>query len=136
MKKELLRNIAVYAGIAIFFLIVAYAFTPQVLSGKILNQSDISGYVGMAHESDAYNAAHPDDPTRWTNSMFSGMPVTAFKSYSDGDWTQKLGDILLTGRRPATWLFISLAGAFLLMLSLGIDKLLAVGGAIAVTFCS
>ena len=133
---KLWKKIAVAAGIVLFFLVLSYGFVPQVLQGKIVNQSDISGYVGMAHEMDQWNKVHPDDPTYWTGSMFSGMPTTAISTRNQGDWTQKIYDLLLVGKRPATYLFIALLGAFLLMLSLGIDWVLAIGGAIAVAFCS
>ena len=46
MKKKLI----IYIGIIIGFLVLAYGFVPQVLGGKIINQSDISGYRGMAEE--------------------------------------------------------------------------------------
>lgn len=134
--SDKVRKILTYVGIVAFFLVLAYAFVPEVLSGKIVNQSDITGFKGMSREASVWNAAHPDDPARWTGSMFGGMPTTSFMPSSEGDWTQGLYNLLLTGKRPATWLFISLLGAFLLMLSLGIDKFLAIGGAIAVTFCS
>lgn len=136
MSKALLKKIGIYAGIVVLFIFLAYSFMPQLLSGKVVNQSDISGYSSMSHQATEWNKANPDDITHWTDSMFSGMPTTSFMPVSDGDWTQKLYNLLLTGKRPATYLFISLLGAFLLMLSLGIDTLLAVGGAIAVTFCS
>ena len=132
MKKKFL----LYAGIVVGLLVLAYAYVPQVLSGKIVNQSDISGWQGMAHEMMEWNAAHPDDPTAWTESMFGGMPTATIHASTRGDWTQKLYDLLLLGRRPATYLFLSLLGAWLLMLALGIHPLVAVGGAIAVTFCS
>ena len=132
MKKGLLT----YAGIVVFFVALAYGFTPQVLTGKIVDQSDISGYVGMAHEANQWNAAHPDDRTAWTGSMFGGMPTTMLTGNTEGDWTQKIYDLFLTGRRPASYLLLSLLGAFLLMLSLGIRPLLAAGGAVAVSFCS
>ena len=132
MKKKLL----LYAGIVVGLLVLSYAYVPQVLSGKIVNQSDISGWQGMSHEMMEWNAAHPDDQTAWTESMFGGMPTATIHASTRGDWTQQIYDFLLTGRRPATYLFISLLGAWLLMLALGIHPLLAVGGAIAVTFCS
>ncbi|MBR4524239.1 MAG: hypothetical protein IKP15_01650 [Bacteroidales bacterium] len=132
MKKKLL----LYAGIVVGLLLLSYAYVPQVLSGKIVNQSDISGWQGMSHEMMSWNAAHPDDQTAWTESMFGGMPTATIHASTKGDWTQKLYDFLLLGRRPATYLFISLLGAWLLMLALGIHPLIAVGGAIAVTFCS
>ncbi len=136
MDKTLMKKIGIYAGIVLLFLVLAYGFVPEVLSGKIVNQSDITGYKSMSQEAVTWNSAHPDDRTHWTDSMFGGMPTTSFMPSSDGDWTQPLYNLLLKGKRPANWLFISLLGAFLLMLSLGVDKVLAIGGAVAVTYCS
>ena len=136
MNKELTKKILIYAGIVLLFLVIAYGFVPQVLTGKIVNQSDIASWKGMANEAMTYNAAHPDDQTAWTNSMFGGMPTTATIDDFEGDWTQKIYKFLLTGRRPATYLFIALLGGFLLMLSVGVNGILAVAGAIAIAFCS
>ena len=136
MNKELTKKILIYAGIVLFFIVLSYGFFPQVLGGKIVNQSDIASWKGMANEAMTYNAAHPEDPTAWTNSMFGGMPTTAMIDDFEGDWTQKIYKFLLLGRRPATYLFLTLLGAFLLMMSMGINGILAVAGAIAVAFCS
>lgn len=134
--KPIVKKILIYAGIVLFFLGLSYGFVPEVLGGKVVNQTDIIGYSGVAHEMNTWNAEHPHDRTSWTDSMFGGMPTTTFSAPREGDWTQPIYDFLLTGKRPATYLFLSLLGAFLLMLSLGINVFLAVGGAIAVTFCS
>ncbi len=131
-----MRKIGIYAGIVLLFLALAYGFVPEVLTGKVVNQSDITGYRSMSQEAVAWNSSHPDDPTHWTDSMFGGMPTTSFMPSSEGDWTQSLYNLLMKGKRPANWLFISLLGAFLLMLSLGVDKVLAIGGAVAITYCS
>ena len=136
MDKKLLKNIGIGLVAIVLFLVLSYGFVPQVLDGKIVNQSDISGYIGMSHEMSEWNAAHPDDPTYWTDSMFGGMPTTAISTQNGGDYTQSIYNLLLTGKRPATYLFIALLGAFLLMLSLGVSWPLALGGAVAVAFCS
>ena len=136
MDKKFLKKIGIALGAIALFLALSYGFVPQVLDGKIVNQSDISGYLGMSREMTAWNLAHPDDPTYWTDSMFGGMPTTAISTQNGGDYTQAVYDLLLTGKRPATYLFIALLGAFLLMLSLGISWPLALGGAVAVAFCS
>ena len=130
------KNILICLGIVLGFLVVSYGFVPQVLKGKIVNQSDISGWSGMAHEKNVWDSAHPDHPAAWTGSMFSGMPATTIQASSKGDWTQVIYKALLTGRRPASYFFISLLGAFLLLLAFGVHSLIAAGGAIAVTFCS
>ncbi|MDD6152129.1 MAG: hypothetical protein PUB45_07410 [Bacteroidales bacterium] len=132
MKKKILT----YILIVLSFVVMAYAFVPQVLSGKIVNQSDISGHIGMSRETALYNEEHPSEPARWTGSMFSGMPTVSILNKTRGDLTQLLFDALQLGKRPASYLLISLLGAFLLMLAFGINPLIAVGGAIAITFCS
>lgn len=134
--KDIWKKVAAAAGIVLLFLALSYGFVPQVLEGKIVNQSDISGYVGMSHEMNEWNAAHPDNPTYWTDSMFGGMPTTAISTQNGGDYTQWLYDVLLSGKRPATYLFIALLGAFLLFLAMGVSVPVAIGGAIAVAFCS
>ena len=136
MNRTLLKNIGIYAGILLLFIGLAYGFTPQVLDGKIVNQSDIASWKGMANEAVTHNQAHPEDPTAWTNSMFGGMPTTATIDSFEGDWTDAIYDFLLTGRRPASYLLIALIGGFLLMLSIGTSKLVAIAGAIAIAFCS
>ena len=134
--KDIWKKIALVAGVVALFLALSYGFVPQVLDGKIVNQSDISGYVGMSHEMNEWNKAHPDNPTYWTDSMFGGMPTTTISTQNSGDYTQWIYDTLLTGKRPATYLFIALLGAFLLFLAMGVSIPVAVGGAIAVAFCS
>ena len=136
MNKKTLQNIGIYVGILLLFIVAAYGFTPQVLDGKIVNQSDIASWKGMANEAVTHNAAHPEDPTAWTNSMFGGMPTTATIDSFEGDWTDAIYDFLLSGRRPASYLLITLIGGFLLMLSLGTSKLIAIAGAFAIAFCS
>ena len=136
MNKSLLKKIGLALGVVALFLALSYGFVPQVLDGQIVNQSDISGYVGMSHEMTEWNKAHPDDPTYWTDSMFGGMPTTAISTQNGGDYTQPLYNLLFAGKRPATWLFVTLLGAFLLFLALGVSWPVAIGGAIAVAFCS
>ncbi len=131
MKKFLKYLIPVIA-----FIFIAYGYSPQVLKGKIVNQSDISSWEGMAHEIITHNDANPNDPTMWTNSMFAGMPANSIHVIYQGDFTKYLYDLLFVGERPASYLLISLIGGYLLMLAFGVNIPLAVLGAIAITFCS
>ena len=136
MKKDILKQIGIYAGIILFFVGISYGFMPELLDGKIVNQSDISGWKGMAQEAITHNKANPEDKTAWTNSMFGGVPTTAMIDEFDGDWTQQIYRFIMMGKRPASYLFVTMLGAFLLMLSMGMSRILAVAGAIAVAFCS
>ena len=135
-NNTIFKKAAIAIGAIALFLALSYGFVPQVLDGKIVDQSDISGFVGMSHEMTEWNKVHPEDPAYWSDSMFGGMPTTAISAPRKGDLTQWIYDALLTGKRPATYLFVTLLGAFLLFLALGVSWPVAIGGAIAVAFCS
>ena len=137
MNKSILKKIGIALGAVVLFLALVYAFVPQVLEGKIVNQSDITGYRGMSQEMNEWNAEHPDNPTYWTDSMFGGMPTTAISTRNVGDYTERLYNLFInTGKQPVPRLFIMLLGAFLLFLAMGASWPIALGGAIAVGFCS
>ncbi|MHC1690970.1 MAG: YfhO family protein [Bacteroidales bacterium] len=131
------KKILPYLIAILSFIVIAYMFTPQVFSGKVVNQSDIASWRGMANEIISYNEANPDkDPALWTNSMFSGMPATTISVVYDGDFTDYLYKILFVGQRPPSYLLISLIGSFLLFLAFGVNVWLSIIGAIAISFCS
>lgn len=131
------KKILPYLIAILSFIVIAYMFTPQVFSGKVVNQSDIASWRGMANEIISYNEANPDkDPALWTNSMFSGMPATTISVVYDGDLTDYLYKILFVGQRPPSYLLISLIGSFLLFLAFGVNVWLSIIGAIAISFCS
>ena len=134
--KEILKKALPYVIIVAGFVVIAYAYAPQVLQHKVVNQSDISSWKGMSHEILEWNEAHPDDPALWTGSMFGGMPATQISVQYKGDATTPLYDLLFWGQRPPSYLIISLLGGFLLFLAFGANPWLSAVGAIAVTFCS
>ena len=136
MKGFDFKKILPYVLAIVAFVVMAYAFTPQVLSGKIVNQSDISSWQGMANEILQYNENNPGDRALWTNSMFGGMPATSISVVFEGDVTKYLYDALFVGERPASYLLISLVGGFMLMLAFGVNVWLAFLGAVAMTFCA
>ena len=93
--NDRIKKILSWAGIVLLFLALSYAYMYPVLEGKIVNQSDISGWTGMTHEIVEHNKANPDDPTLWTNSMFGGMPSVTMYDDFDGDLTNPLYRFLL-----------------------------------------
>ncbi|MFT4155473.1 YfhO family protein [Parafilimonas sp.] len=56
------------------FLVVALIYCKPALQGKVLQQSDIIHWKGMAQNSFTYKETHGHFPL-WTNGMFSGMPA-------------------------------------------------------------
>lgn len=135
--RSLLYKILPYVLILVGFIVIAYAFTPYVLQGKIINQSDINSWRGMANEIITYNEEHPDEQQAlWTNSMFGGMPATQISVQYKGDCISPIYDCLFLGKRPSSYFLISMIGGFLLFLAFGVNPWLSALGAFAITFCS
>jgi hypothetical protein len=68
--------------------------------------------------------------------MFSGMPAYTISVVYKGDITKYLYDLLFWGKRPSSYLIISMLGGFLLLLAFGVNPWLAIVGAIGISFCS
>ena len=134
MKKKSL----IYLACVVILAALALGFVPeQTFHGKMVGALDFEKYLGMSHETLEWNGTHPDDKTAWTGTAFSGMPTIMMTGNSRNDWLKPVFEFLSQKKfRPASTLILSLLGAFLLMLVLGISPVLALGGAVAVTFCS
>ena len=132
-----LKKSVPYVFAVVLFVALGYGFAPDVLKGKIVNQSDIASWFGMSREITLYGDAHPhEDPALWTNAMFSGMPAFPISVVYKGDVTKYLYNLLFWGKRPPNYLIISLIGGFLLFLAFGVNPWLSIAGAIGITFCS
>ena len=109
------KKVLLYAAAVLFFAALSCTFVPQaVFKGEIVQSPDITGYVGASHEAKEWDEYHPEDKTAWTGSMFGGMPTILLTGNDTGDWVKPLFEAVRhAGRRPASYLFISLLGAFL-----------------------
>jgi hypothetical protein len=74
MNKSIFQKLLPHLIAIVVFLIVAVIFCSPALSGKIINQSDVVHWKGMAQQSLEYKEKHGHFPL-WTNSMFGGMPA-------------------------------------------------------------
>ncbi|MBP3228337.1 MAG: YfhO family protein [Bacteroidaceae bacterium] len=115
---------------------VAYFITP-VSQGLVLGGHDNTGGIGMGHETQVYQA-ETGEHTRWTNSVFSGMPTYQISpSYPSTDtllYIQRAYQLGITG--PVSYLFIYLVGFYILLRVLRIRPVLAAAGAVMWAFSS
>lgn len=74
MKKGLFQRILPHLIAVVIFLIAALIFCSPALSGKVINQSDVVHWKGMAQNLFDYKEKFGHFPL-WTTSMFSGMPA-------------------------------------------------------------
>src|SRR5574344_692846 len=82
MIKKILPDLMV----VLVFIAISFAyFFPADIEGRILFQNDSSAGIGAGHEIDTYHD-RTGKTTRWTNSLFGGMPTYQIApSYQSGD---------------------------------------------------
>jgi len=135
MKKINIRQIYPHLLVVLVFTCISYIYFPEILEGKVINQSDISSWKGAAREIQQYRNTTGEEAL-WTGSMFSGMPSTTISQNYSGNYTAFLFKILQMLKTPAGWLIIAMFGFYLLLLCFKINRWLAAAGAIAFAFCS
>jgi hypothetical protein len=132
MQKGL-KAFFIHFFVAVFFVIAALAYFYPVLQGKVIEQSDIVQYTGMAKEQMDFRNKTREEPY-WTNSAFGGMPTYQLGAYYPHDYVKKLDLFIRFLPRPADYLFLYLIGFYILLLCMKVDFRLAVLGALAFGF--
>lgn len=131
--KNGLRAFFVHFFVTVFFILVALAYFHPVLQGKVIEQSDIVQFTGMAKEQNDYRKKTGEEPY-WTNSAFGGMPTYQLGAYYPNDYVKKLDRLIRFLPRPADYLFLYLIGFYMLLRCLKIDYKLSILGALAFGF--
>ena len=124
-----------YISAIVLFLIIAFAYFPEVLDGKQLGGHDNANFRGMAREAVDYREETGKEAL-WTNSMFSGMPTFMISARYNGNLLVYLDRVLQAGPRPVSFVFLYLIGFYILLLALRVNPWLAIAGAIAFAFSS
>jgi len=127
--KKFLPHILIIVG----FVVASLAYFNPVLQGKQIFQSDIMQYIGMAKQQNDFRETTGQE-TYWTNSAFGGMPTYQLGAHYPHNYIKKLDHTLRFLPRPADYLFLYLAGFYLLLLVLKVDYKLAALGALAFGF--
>jgi uncharacterized membrane protein YfhO len=134
---EKFKIILPYAAALILFIVISFAYFPDVLEGKRLNQNDMKTWKGGAREMVNYEK-ETGEHSFWTNSMFGGMPTYLVSNYSPNNLTRYLYTSLDLNHnfRPASLVFLYMLGFFIALLFFGIDPWLSIVGAVAFGFSS
>lgn len=133
MKKFLPDLIAILA-----FIILSFAyFFPADIEGRILFQHDTAAGVGAGQESKEY-LERTGERTRWTNSIFGGMPTyqmsPSYDSTTSLKGVEKVYRLFLPDYVVLT--FIMMLGFYILLRAFGISAWLAGLGGVMWAFSS
>ncbi|MGV7106787.1 YfhO family protein [Flavobacterium sp. U410] len=115
------------------FIMVALIYFYPVLQDKVIYQSDIAQYTGMAKEQNDFRKEKEQEPY-WTNSAFGGMPTYQLGANYPHNYVKKLDSALRFLPRPADYLFLYFIGFYILLMVLKVDPLKAFFGALAFGF--
>lgn len=134
LKKILPDVIAVVLFMLISFV---YSYGP-VSQGMVLGGHDTTASIGQGQEQLDYTARHDGEVTRWTNSMFSGMPTYQISpSYGPTQLLGKISNLYgLTTTGVLCYVFILLLGFYILMRAFNFKPWLSALGAIVWAFSS
>lgn len=123
----------------VFFLLLAYAYFARPLSeGLVLGGHDSVAAVGQGREQTEFKQAHGGETSRWTNTLFSGMPTyQTSPSYGSSHVLNVVQDIFSLGTTGAlSYVFLYLLGFYILLRALRLRPWLAALGAVAWAFSS
>ncbi|MFK5972463.1 MAG: hypothetical protein QM485_04205 [Flavobacteriaceae bacterium] len=128
-----LKAFLIHFFVTTFFVLASLAYFHPVLQGKVIEQSDIRQYTGMAKEQNDFRKRTSEEPY-WTNSAFGGMPTYQLGAYYPHNYIKKLDGLIRFLPRPADYLFLYFIGFYILLCCLKVDYRLAVLGALAFGF--
>ena len=103
--------------VVLFFAVLAFAyFYPADVEDRVLNQGDISAGIGSGQEQSEY-LKKTGERTRWTNSLFSGMPTYQMApSYSSTDTLSAVESAYHLWLPDNVWyVFVYLLGFYILL---------------------
>ena len=133
--KKLLPDVLM---IALFIVISMAYFLNPIMDGLVLTGTDHNAAVGSNVELNEYRKAHNGERTRWTNSLFSGMPTYQMSpSYDSTDTLSTIETVYQLGLPTvAGYVFMMLLGFYILLRAFDFRAWMAAMGAILWAFSS
>ena len=125
-------TLMVLLSVVVLAVISLVYFYPDALQGNVLRQNDTLQGIAIGHECQQYKA-ETGDVSRWTNSLFSGMPTfqisPTYESTGLISWINTVYGLGLPS--PANLLFMMMIGFFILLMACRTRWYVALLGAIA-----
>ena len=126
----------------VFFVAVSVMyFIVPIRDGLVLTGHDHTGAVGSGVEMEQYRATHDGERTRWTNTLFSGMPTYQMSpSYPSTDTLSSLESVYQLGLSGlsayAAYVFMMLLGFYIMLRAFNFRVWMAALGAVLWAFSS
>jgi hypothetical protein len=137
MIKSFWQKAWPHVTIIVLFILVAAIYCKPALEGKVLQQTDIVHWKGVAQQSFEYKEKYGHLPL-WTNSMFSGMPayLVAMERTSAISLSYLHTVLTLGLPKPVSFFFLACLMFYIMCLSLRVNPWISAGCAIAYAYAS
>ena len=137
MLKNFLKSALPHLIAVIVFAIVAIVYCKPALEGKVLQQSDITQFKGMAQDALQYREQYGHTPL-WTNSMFGGMPTYQITGVVGYAYSIGILDRLFTLYlpEPISLFFLASICFYFLAQVLGFNSIISIVGALAYSYAT
>lgn len=132
------RSTILTISAALLLAVVAFMFFfPDAMEGRVLQQHDIQQGLANGHEGQVFKA-ETGESTRWTNSLFGGMPTFQISpSYPANDLLSWIQSVYMLGLpSPANLLFGMMIGFFIMCLCMKMRWSIALFASLAWGFSS
>jgi hypothetical protein len=137
MFKSLFKSALPHLIAVAIFAIVAIVYCKPALEGKVLQQTDITQWKGMAQDAFSFKEKYGYTPL-WSNSMFGGMP--AYQTTGVGGFEYSVGwlDQLLTLNlpEPISLFFLASLCFYFLAQVLGFNTIISIVGALGYSYAT
>lgn len=128
--KKYLPHILIIVG----FLVLAFIYAYPQLTGKVLMQGDVTQWKAMSQEGRTFYEK-TGEQVIWSNSMFGGNPTYTYYVPYTNNYPSMIHDGIMNAiGKPANFMFAAMLCFYLLMHVLGMNRWVAVVGAIAYAF--
>ena len=137
MLKSIFKSALPHIIAVAIFAIVAIIYCKPALEGKVLQQSDITQWKGMAQDAFSYKEKFGYTPL-WSNSMFGGMP--AYQTTGVGGFEYSVGwinQLLTLGlAEPISLFFLASICFYFLAQVLGFNTIISIIGALGYSYAT
>ena len=136
MKNFQWKSLVPHAIAVGIFLIVAIIYCKPALEGKVLSQSDVVHWKGMAQDMYKYKETHGHFPL-WNNNLFGGMPAYQIALETSNPVSPiYVHSLLMLLKKPIGYFFLLCIAFYFLTQVVGMRPWLGVLGGIAYAYAT
>lgn len=137
MSKSFFKSLLPHIIAVVIFAIVAIVYAKPAIEGKVLQQSDITQWKGMAQDAFQFKEKYGHFPL-WSNSMFGGMPGYQITGVPGFEYSIGMFDTLFTlgFPEPIGLFFLASVCFYFLAQVLGFNTIISIIGALAYSYAT